>query len=187
MEHEFKIGNKVRCKPGFNNDGIPRDDNYGGEGYEENYEFIISNISNNAAWSKERDRDGIYIKALELVNDNILSLSEMVEGEYYYGEGRNEKFIYIYRDSRKNLTSSFQSIYLVVEDYFKGDGLVRRNQEITLLRKATLEEKQHLDDCIEADEFVKRITLPQIDKVRRFKCIDQGNYTKYGMLGKFIL
>lgn len=71
---EFKIGDLVRCKPGFspNGDNLKRE---GGMGYIENKEFIVSDISNNHLENKnkwvywrEEGGGGVFGIALELVN-----------------------------------------------------------------------------------------------------------------------
>ena len=65
---KFKVGDKVRCKPGFNNRS--GNDKYGGAGYEEGREFIIYIINGNIAWDNEGSH-GVYEYALELIEDNI--------------------------------------------------------------------------------------------------------------------
>ena len=65
---KFKIGDKVRCKLGFNN--RYENDEYGGAGYEEGREFIIKKIIDNIVWGGN-DSHGIYEYALELIEDNI--------------------------------------------------------------------------------------------------------------------
>jgi hypothetical protein len=66
---KFKVGDKVRCKPGFNN--IYGNDKYGGAGYEEGREFIICSITYNEIIWDGNGSHGIYKHALELVDDNI--------------------------------------------------------------------------------------------------------------------
>jgi hypothetical protein len=66
---KFKVGDKVRCKPGFNNRS--GNDKYGGAGYEEGREFIIKQITDNkVVWNDDFDY-GVYEYALELIEDNI--------------------------------------------------------------------------------------------------------------------
>jgi len=68
-EHTFKVGDKVRCKPGYNK-GVPNLDHptKGGGGYEPGEEFVIRRIDKNGnryvAWDVS---SGVYTRALELV------------------------------------------------------------------------------------------------------------------------
>ena len=56
----FKIGDKVRCKSGFDTDS-------GGAGYEAGFVFEITDISNSHApiYWKGKDRCGVFEPALE--------------------------------------------------------------------------------------------------------------------------
>jgi len=65
---KFKIGDKVRCKPGYNAsdsfiDGLPK----GGSGYKEGKEFTINKFSSKGqiAWNRS-GAAGVWIHALEL-------------------------------------------------------------------------------------------------------------------------
>jgi hypothetical protein len=64
---KFKIGDKVFCKPGYQDcQGYK----YGGAGYIENKELTISSFTDdgNIVWVKEVG-NGIYLAALELSNN----------------------------------------------------------------------------------------------------------------------
>lgn len=80
--YEFKIGDKVRCKPGFDNKGSSRFDfNYGGVAYKESREFIIDKISEPdherpVAW--EKGMSGVYIDAIELVEKKIYKKKKLI-------------------------------------------------------------------------------------------------------------
>ena len=50
---KFKVGDEVRCIPGFSNSGYPQEHN-GGAGYETGLVFIIKKISHET----NTDRDG---------------------------------------------------------------------------------------------------------------------------------
>ena len=69
MEQKFKIGDKVRCKPGYSTA-----ESSGGSGYRPGETFIIKKFSqkdNSIAWPlkgsmpSNKTEGGIYIKAIE--------------------------------------------------------------------------------------------------------------------------
>jgi len=86
MENKFKIGDKVRCIPGFKN---CRDDypDGGGAGYKENLEFIIDKRWGSIERYPEKgciysgketmDGYGVYEFALELVEELKLNINEI--------------------------------------------------------------------------------------------------------------
>lgn len=76
----FKIGDTVRCKPGFVQDC----DNgatytYGGKGYKEGQVFKISKFTSsthgeNIAWGDTKNGCGVFVQALELVENKTYSI-----------------------------------------------------------------------------------------------------------------
>jgi len=75
MKSKYKIGDRVRCIPGFDLKGLRRNNrNYGGAGYIEGREFVISEIheSNNGIsvlWSNSFS-NGIFEDAVTLVDQH---------------------------------------------------------------------------------------------------------------------
>lgn len=73
----FKVGDKVKCKIGYNTDGGYVDDKSGGAGYRLDEILTISRFSNNnnqkndIAWFEELNGKGIYLQALELADQEI--------------------------------------------------------------------------------------------------------------------
>lgn len=74
----MKVGDKVRCKPGFNTEEPYQNNNGGGSGYVSGKEFTIGRITQHNTkphlrimWPKGNDQyRGIYEHALELVNND---------------------------------------------------------------------------------------------------------------------
>jgi len=68
---EFKIGDKVRCLPGFRSSDSG--DDRGGHGYKEGYEFIISSMNNpiedgsRVLWPRDGGC-GVWSNTVQLVN-----------------------------------------------------------------------------------------------------------------------
>lgn len=72
---EFKIGDKIRCLPGFNNDGDWKSDKSGGGGYLSGGIYTIERIIENKGynrvfWLKEDPLRGVFSQAVVLYNDN---------------------------------------------------------------------------------------------------------------------
>lgn len=69
---KFKVGDKLKCKPGFTNSSADRD-NYGGSGYRENVVLTVSRIhhGNRPVYWFEEISGGIYEDALELADVNV--------------------------------------------------------------------------------------------------------------------
>ena len=72
---EFKIGDRIRCKKGFQTRSSG-ESNYGGAGYEENMEFTIDRITEGSKklgmqiiWS-DKVNGGVYSNALELIKED---------------------------------------------------------------------------------------------------------------------
>jgi hypothetical protein len=75
MATKFKIGDKVRCKPGFTTK-----ENSGGAGYEEDKEFEIGYIfgNKNDIAAINNYSNGIYFKALEYATPKEVLLTEIL-------------------------------------------------------------------------------------------------------------
>ncbi len=76
---KFKVGDRVRCKPGFkrsDSDGYKEsNDNAGGSGYDPGLVFTISTIRNTTdrgipCYFGGRNGNGVYEVMLELESDN---------------------------------------------------------------------------------------------------------------------
>jgi hypothetical protein len=77
MKYNFKIGDKVKCKIGFNTDGNWKNEKSGGAGYILNKVLTINRFSdgvdkyNTVAWFDELDGKGCFLQALELENQEL--------------------------------------------------------------------------------------------------------------------
>lgn len=83
---EFKTGDLVRCKPGFNTS-----ESSGGLGYEEGFEFTVTSASGSIAWGGKYD-NGVFFRALELVNKESSQVEEVKLAEYVRVERNTELF-----------------------------------------------------------------------------------------------
>jgi len=75
IEPKYKVGDKLRCIPGFDN----QNSDSGGAGYEIGKTFIVGQISNNNGdstiyWPMERSGMGIYERAVELTESKELPI-----------------------------------------------------------------------------------------------------------------
>lgn len=71
VEYEFKIGDKVRYKPGFKNSDDDPYLRYGGAGYKENIELTIRKIDLEVLWFEEIKGRGIYKFAIEIPTQEL--------------------------------------------------------------------------------------------------------------------
>ena len=77
-EHTFKIGDKVRCKPGYNTNSDNSSPLRGGSGYVSGYEFIVSGIDRGTiVWEKDKNK-GHLARCLELVETKVEEIKPKV-------------------------------------------------------------------------------------------------------------
>lgn len=69
----YRIGDKIRCLPGFNNDSNYQNGFSGGAGYKEGETFTIRSIDENSnntvLWCKELNGKGVFDQAVTLLLD----------------------------------------------------------------------------------------------------------------------
>lgn len=85
MHLEIKVGDKVRCKPGYNINSTYRDSKSGGAGYVAGQEFIVGKINHlhevldaQIAWPGYNG-NGVFLQALELVTETKSSIGDILE------------------------------------------------------------------------------------------------------------
>ena len=82
---------------------------------------------------------------------------EMIDGEFYYcfyGDNQKENsFIFIYKKHLIYKTKSYAALSMLSSVLFKDDLITNNNENITELRKATVEEKQQLLDAIKIRNY----------------------------------
>lgn len=70
---KYRIGDKIRCLPGFNNDSNYQNEFSGGAGYKDNEIFTIRSIDKLSnclvLWCKELDGKGVFDQAVTLLLD----------------------------------------------------------------------------------------------------------------------
>ena len=134
--------------------------------YIENEEIIVTNnisgdtetFNKNGSWyygytnecmlfpsKDQRDWSKFYIEP------------EMIDGEFYYcfyGDNQKENsFIFIYKKHILYKTKCYAALSMLSSVLFKDDLITNNNENITELRKATVEEKQQLLDAIKIRNY----------------------------------
>lgn len=88
----------------------------------------------------------------------MLKLKDLIEGEFYFANSNYYSAIYKYRKNnlRKNgpETTYYHGIYSHDKYLHNTDGFLLHTQNLTDLRLATLQEREHLEQCIAADKYV---------------------------------
>lgn len=68
---KFKVGDKIRCLPGFNTDGDWSSDKSGGSAYIDGMVYTVKRISPNSGynevlWLEENQHSGVFSQAVVL-------------------------------------------------------------------------------------------------------------------------
>jgi hypothetical protein len=152
---KLKVGDKVRCKPGFNNLDNNRDGKLrGGSGYIEGAEYIIksfTNLSNGDIFWSTCDK-GVWCHAVELIEAKQEELLEpkavakeelqLESGRWYYGETTiHDKIIFKYSKDHTSLSAgAYIGYHKISNDIYFFENSANYTSKKNIKRLATEDE-----------------------------------------------